>query len=151
MTGQWSSGVPLPEPRPGLVLSYSYLWRHEHDEGRESGIKDRPCAVIVVAETRDGDTEVWVAPITHVEPVNADNAVEIPGPVKRHLDLDDDRSWIMVNEVNIFLWPGPDLRPLPGSRSVFHYGYLPPRLYNEIKEKILVLYRERRAQGVRRS
>lgn len=143
--------MPLPEPRPGLVLSYSYLWRHEHEDGREDGLKARPCAVVVVSETRDGDTEVWVAPITHVEPTNADNAVEIPAPVKHHLGLDDDRSWVMVNEVNIFIWPGPDLRPTPGSKSVFDYGYLPPTLFERIKARMLALHGERRALGVRRT
>jgi hypothetical protein len=40
--------VPLPRPEPGLVLSYSYLWHTEHEEGREEGVKDRPCVIVVV-------------------------------------------------------------------------------------------------------
>jgi len=38
--------VSLPTPRPGLVIRYSYLWAREHDQGREEGVKDRPCAVL---------------------------------------------------------------------------------------------------------
>jgi hypothetical protein len=27
--------MALPDPQPGLVISYSYLWRHEHRAGRD--------------------------------------------------------------------------------------------------------------------
>jgi hypothetical protein len=47
-------------------------------------------------------------------------------PVKRHLGLDDDPSWIVVSEGNEFLWPGYDLRKLPHSDR-YDYGFLPPR------------------------
>jgi hypothetical protein len=33
--------VPFPEPYAGLV-PYSYLWKREHEVGREEGTKDRP-------------------------------------------------------------------------------------------------------------
>jgi hypothetical protein len=32
----------FPEPQPGLIISYAYLWHHEHRAGREEGLKDRP-------------------------------------------------------------------------------------------------------------
>ncbi len=47
--------MALPQPRPGLVVSYSYLWRRERDEGRVEGAKDRPCAIILVAQYDDAD------------------------------------------------------------------------------------------------
>ena len=63
--------MPLPEPAPGLVIAYAYLWRHEHQQGREEGRKVRP-AVIVLAVKRtgkeNGGTEVYLAPITHTPP-----------------------------------------------------------------------------------
>jgi hypothetical protein len=34
--------MPIPTPEPGLVISYAYLWHHEHEAGREEGRKDRP-------------------------------------------------------------------------------------------------------------
>ena len=37
-----------PVPRPGLVIRYSYLWESEAGAGREEGVKDRPCAIILV-------------------------------------------------------------------------------------------------------
>jgi len=43
--------VPLPEPVPGLVIRYSYLWYAEHVLGREEGQKDRPCAIVAAIRT----------------------------------------------------------------------------------------------------
>jgi hypothetical protein len=80
----------LPEPRPGLVIGYSYLWERDFRAGREEGSKDRPCAV------------------------------------KRHLGLDELRSWLICAGVNRFVWPGPDLRPIARQRpGEFAYGMLP--------------------------
>ena len=28
-----------------MVISYAYLWRHQQDQGRDEGGKDRPCVV----------------------------------------------------------------------------------------------------------
>lgn len=47
----------LPAPVPGLVIRYSYLWLEEHRQGREEGVKDRPCAIVLAsAETNEGQT-----------------------------------------------------------------------------------------------
>jgi mRNA-degrading endonuclease toxin of MazEF toxin-antitoxin module len=99
--------MPIPNPEPGLVISYAYLWHHEHQAGREEGQKDRP-SVIVLAVEREADdaTIVTVLPITRGPPADPNSAVEIPLPVKRHPGFDDDRSWIVVDEGNEFLWPG---------------------------------------------
>lgn len=91
--------MPLPEPRPGLVIRYAYLWRSEHERGREEGTKDRPCAV-VLATTRDGEaTRVVVA------------AIEVSAAVKVRLGLDHERFCIVTSEVNVFTKLGSDLRP----------------------------------------
>jgi hypothetical protein len=34
--------MAFPEPQLGLVISYAYLWHHEHRAGRDEGAKDRP-------------------------------------------------------------------------------------------------------------
>jgi hypothetical protein len=47
--------MPIPNPEPGLVISYAYLWHHEHRAGREEGQKDRP-SVIVLAVERETDS-----------------------------------------------------------------------------------------------
>ena len=76
---------------------------------------------------------ITVLPVTHSVPTDLKPAVEIPLPVKRHLGLDDDRSWIVVTEGNEFLWPGYDLRKIP-DRDSFDYGFLPPRLFNRVPD-----------------
>ena len=132
--------MPIPNPETGLVISYSYLWHTEYRTGQEEGRKDRP-AVIVLAVEREGDgaTVVTVLPITHSAPADRALAVEIPQPVKRHLGLDDDRSWIVVAEGNEFLWPGYDLRKLPNSDR-YDYGFLPPRFFNQVVEAFVACY-----------
>lgn len=130
--------VKIPDPFPGLVISYSYLWRHEYQAGREEGIKDRPCAIVLARKTEGQDTIVTVAAITHTPPENPAMAVEIPPAVKKYLALDSERSWIVCNEVNRFVWPGPDLRRIPGKRQKpYIYGVLPPGLFNQVTKTIL--------------
>jgi hypothetical protein len=96
--------MPITNPEPGLVIPMPTLasW---HQTGREEGQKDRPSVIVLTVERgslrrhrRDG--------ITHSAPGNPASAVEIPLPVKRHLGLDDNPSWIVVAEGNEFLWPG---------------------------------------------
>jgi hypothetical protein len=129
--------MAVPEPQLGLVISYAYLWHHEHRAGREEGVKDRPCVIILaMKDAGDGTITVRVAPVTHAQPGNPATALELPLAVKRHLGLDSDRSWIIVDEVNEFAWPGFDLRPLPRTRDSFAYGFLPPRLFADLMMKL---------------
>jgi hypothetical protein len=124
--------VPIPNPEPGLVISYAYLWHREHQAGQEEGRKERPSVIVLAVEREaDGAIIVTVLPITHSAPADPATAVAIPAVVKRHLGLDDDRAWIVVAEGNEFLWPGYDLRKLPHSDR-YDYGFLPPRFYNQV-------------------
>ena len=143
--------MSLPKPRPGLVISYSYLWAEEHHAGRDEGIKDRPCAIIAARQIIEGREIVTVVPVTHSPPRDPLLAIEIPPAIKSHLGLDDLRSWIILGETNDFIWPGPDIRPVPGSFPPrFAYGMLPPGFYAHIRGKILELHRSRRILQVRR-
>jgi hypothetical protein len=86
----------------------------------------------------DGDKEVLVLPITHSPPANPADALEIPTAIKARLALDGERSWIMITEANEFVWPGPDLRPVPGrDTSTIAYGPLPPRFFAHVRDKFL--------------
>ena len=120
--------MAIPNPEPGLVISFDYVWHREHLAGRTEGSKARP-SVIILAIMRKGeeDARVVVLPITHSPPEYPGTAVEIPLAVKTHLGLDSERSWIVVTEGNEFIWPGYDLRKLPHSDR-YDYGFLPPRL-----------------------
>lgn len=122
----------LPEPELGLVISYAYLWRREHLAGHFEGRKDRPCVIVLAVDQGAKGKRVTVVPVTHSEPKNKSLAVELPQAVKRHLHLDAERSWIMLDESNRFIWPGYDLRLAAGANDRYDYGYLPPRLFNAI-------------------
>ena len=116
----------MPEPVPGLVIHYSYLWAEEYGRGQEEGRKDRPCAIILVTADAEGDRSVTVLPITHAQPSDPALAVEIPAATKQRLGLDDERSWACLTEANRFIWPGPDLRPAnAGDMTSVAYGMLP--------------------------
>lgn len=133
--------MPIPTPENGLVISYSYLWQNEYKAGKLEGFKNRPCAMILVVEKNEGEQIVTVAPITHTPPQNPNAAIEIPHKVKQHLGLDGERSWIILDDFNQFQWPGYDLRPIPKSLGKYDYGFLPPALYQQIIEKIVMLHK----------
>jgi hypothetical protein len=133
--------MPIPAPEPGLVISYAYLWHHEHEAGQEEGRKDRPSVIVLAVERQaDDSTVVTVLPITHNAPAIAAGGIEIPGPVKRHLGLDDSRSWIIVSEGNEFDWPGYDLRKI-GRGDRYDYGLLPPRFFDQVLGAFMAWHR----------
>jgi len=144
--------VNLPDPEPGLVIRYSYLWLREHRQGQEEGVKDRPCAIVLAARPHDDHTQVIVVPVTHSPPDDFAEALELPGAVKRHLGLDSERSWIVLNESNLFEWPGPDLRRV-GDRDdgSVAYGLLPPRFFAELRRRFVELEAAARSRRVRRT
>lgn len=102
----------FPQPEAGLVISYSYLWSDEAKAGHVEGRKNRPCAIVLVVQQSEGKAPVvTVVPITHSPHSTPDATIEIPPAIKRHLGLDDQPSWIVLDDFNVFTWPGFDLRP----------------------------------------
>jgi len=99
-----------------------------------------------------GETIVTALPITHSAARASAETVEIPLAVKRRLGLDEARSWVIVSEVNRFLWPGPDLRPVSRNEpGRFEYGLLPPSLFRQIREKFLAAAAAQRLAVVQRT
>jgi hypothetical protein len=144
--------VSWPAPQPGLVIRYSYLWRREALAGREEGVKDRPCAVVIAHYDNNRVMRVHVLPITHAPPAGDDLAIEIPAPVKARLGLDSERSWVVVSEANVFAWPGPDLRLLPGKGpESAAYGFLPPAFFRVVRDRFLAADRDKKARLVART
>lgn len=131
--------MALPEPVPGLVISYAYLWRDEALRGQEEGRKDRPCVIVLSVRTAEGKTIVTVAPVTHTPPNHPDSAIELPPDTKRRLGLDGERSWIVAADLNRFIWPGADLRPIRRGSRDYAFGLLPPSVYRALRDKVLAL------------
>lgn len=141
--------MPLPDPRPGLVIRYDYLWTREAAAGREQG-KERPACLVAAADSLVSPRFVVILPITHSRPDKNSVGVEIPARVREALALDDAPSWIIVSEHNVDEWPNAGLAPMPGRSGVFSYGFIPPGLFAQVKAKFLELYGKGRSQGVRR-
>ena len=135
-------------PEPGLVIRYSYLWAAEAAEGRDDGVKDRPCAVVLVIREVGRRPRVRVLPVTHSAPIDPNSAMEIPPETKRRLGLDDAKSWIVLNEANDFSWPGPDLRSsVQGDLQTVIYGALPPLFFAALRKRLAA----QRGRLIRRS
>ncbi len=139
--------MALPEPKPGLVIRYDYLWTHEAAAGRDQG-KDRPACLVAASDSTVHPRFVVILPITHTPP--DDTGVEIPARVAHALGLDDAPSWVVVSEYNVDEWPNSGLAPLPGRPGVFSYGFIPPRLFARVKAKFLESSGQGQRRGVRR-
>lgn len=122
------------EPAIGLVIRHAYLWWNEARTGREEGRKDRPCVIVHLRVNEYSERETYICPVTHAPPEIPEKAMEIPAATKKRLGLDDERSWIITTEVNRFIWPGPDLRPVPGGG--YAYGLLPGAMTRDLVAQI---------------
>ena len=147
--------MALPTPEPGLVIRYSYLWHSESIKGQLEGIKDRPCAIVITTRDTHNKSLVSVVPITHTKPFNLDEAIEIPKATKTRLGLSDhdsERSWVILSEINRFIWPGPDLRSITrGKTDEYEYGLLPPAFFDQLRNKLLEVIRKSQTSVVKRS
>ena len=115
----------IPAPKPGLVIRYSFLWSHEHERGSSEGCKDRPCVIILLemsgAAARD---RVSVLPITHLPPGGKKGShLKLTPDECRSIGLDGEDHWVVLDEVNRFVWPGYDLRMISGTDRC-EYGRL---------------------------
>src|SRR6266566_2882932 len=128
-----------------MVVRYSFLWSSEARAGETEGRKDRPCVTITtVKRDPDGRFRVRVLPIRH-RPSEPERSIAIPAKVKRHLGLDADASWILLDEVNEFFWPGVDLRPVSRLKpGVWTFGVLPTEIFDEIRTRLRQMLRQRR-------
>ncbi len=141
--------MAIPDPEPGLVVHFNYLWSSEFDRGREEARYPRPCAIVLsYRRTADGATIAMLAPITHSEPRPGDRAIEIPQAVKKQLGLDDLKSWVMVDEVNETAWPGFDLQT--NAEGQYAYGFIPPNLFRRIKAEMMQVLKDSRLRRVPR-
>ena len=139
------------EPRIGSVIRYSYLWDRQRRAGQVEGEKDRPCALVAAVKRVDGRILVRVLPITTRQPERDQRAVELTDLARQRLGLDAPTSWILVDESNEFVWPGPDVRPLPGKEpATIHHGFLASGTIRRVIASMLVSIRAKSHIAVRR-
>lgn len=142
--------MTTPDPVPGLIVGFSFLWSHEAARGLTEGQKDRPCVVIATFDAHPGKRAI-LAPITHTAPLDPAEAIALPAAIKSRLGLDDSAAWLVCSELNITNWPGFDLRPAAGRPAgTFHYGMLPPGLYEDARQLVTRLHSTKQAKTVSR-
>lgn len=98
------------QPPIGHVIAYEYLWRSQR-ASREDGAKTYPAALILARNDQGPAPLVYALGISHKPPLPRERAIQIPAKLKRWLGLDEETSWIYTDQLNVFVWPGPDLRP----------------------------------------
>ena len=138
----------LEPPQPGQVIGYRYLWWGEHRKGHEEGAKERPCAVVYAVKNVSGKTRVYVLPITHTKPFEAEGAIELLQRWKEPLGLDAQPSWIITSELNHFEWPGVDIRGT--SADSISYGFLPAKVVTKLRQLIRERVRNERIRALDR-
>jgi hypothetical protein len=141
--------MTLPDPQPGLVIRYDYLWTREAAAGRQQG-KDRPACLVAATDSTVNPRFVVVLPIMHTAPSGDTVGIEIPAKVRAAIGLDDAPSWVIVSDHNVDEWPNAGLAPIPGRTGMFSYGFVPPGLFKQIKSKFLELADAGQGAGIRR-
>lgn len=141
--------MSFPEPRPGLVIRYDYLWSHEAAAGHDQG-KERPACLVAAMDPEVSPRFVVILPIMHKRPDKNTVGVEIPVKVRQALGLDDGPSWVIASEHNVDEWPNAGVALLPGRPGVFSYAFIPPGLFAQVKAKFLELHEKGRTGRVRR-
>jgi hypothetical protein len=128
------------------------LWAREAARGLEEGGKHRPAAVVlVVRQSGTAAARVSVLAITHSEPTQHVEALEIPASVARKAGLDAGRAWVVLSEFNEFVWPGFDLAPIPGrTPRTVAYGFLTPGFFSKLRDRWLRLDAANKSRGVDR-
>lgn len=141
------------QPEAGLVIRYDYLWRDEEKAGRADGVKDRPCAIVLMSKERpDKSRDVYVCAITHSPPRQGETALEIPDKVAKHLNLDSERMWVKTQEVNKFIWEEGRI-PFGVSKTPdgkWSYGMIPKALGQQIYEQAIANSRKDALDVVKR-
>ncbi|WP_337739546.1 hypothetical protein [Agrobacterium vitis] len=142
--------MTYPDPIPGLVVRYNYLWRKDELSGFTIGDKDRPCAIILSSKKTG---VVTVVPITHSPPESGEEhlSIEIPTDICRQCGLDDGGNYIRLGETNRFLWPGIHLRNLPSAPSRVDYGMLPKAFFDDVLARIIDMVEKQMVSVSKRS
>lgn len=140
--------MKLPDPVPGLVIRYNYLWYDDKIKGLSEGTKDRPCAIIIASKKTGA---VTVAPITHSQPEPGEESfsVEVPAGVAKQIGLDAEVNYVRL-ELNRFEWPGDHLRPLPHDPDRIDYGMVPKEFFDAIRKRFAELVRQNLLHQTRR-
>lgn len=112
------------KPTAGEVFRYPFLWKREELSGETEGRKKRPVCIAVTVARHDGETVVFILPITTQPPKPARHALEVPEIESQRVGLETHvRKWIMLDEVDTdiversYVWD--DRKPLGAFSPAF--------------------------------
>nr|WP_294511161.1 hypothetical protein [uncultured Rhodopila sp.] len=105
--------------------------------------------MVAIPRDEHGETRVAVVPVTHTAPSDPSTSIQLPRAVKAALGLDAEASWVRLDELTVFSWPGYDMRPIPGTDRIDH-GPLPRPLFEHIRDGVIALHKARRVKQVKR-
>ena len=135
------------KPAAGDVFRYPFLWKREQLVGETEGRKKRPVCIAVTAINRDGETLVFILPITTQSPLPGRYAVEVPQIESKRVGLETHvRKWVMLDEINTdvversYVWD--DRKPL---------GTFSPAFTHDLRAKLLALVKRQSAGFVDRT
>lgn len=130
-------------PEPGLVIRYDFLWKEEEEAGKIDGLKDRPCAIIIVAEPdQNNSSNVFLCPITHSPIQVGETGMEVPAKLARHLRLDSAISWVKTHQINTVIWEENRLPygVVPAFKDQVVFGKLPQsfaqKIFQQVKDNL---------------
>ncbi|THV23841.1 growth inhibitor PemK [Peteryoungia ipomoeae] len=144
------------EPPIGHVVAYEYLWSSKAGR-RQDGEKTYPTALLLAKKDEFGSTIVYALGISHMKPQAGRRALQVPEKLCRHIGLDDRPQWIYTDELNLFVWPRPDLRPaqwISRKRLVEDtcvLGALPRDWFDLVKQHFAESYRLRQLAPTKRT
>ncbi len=89
-------------PKEGDVWDYPYLWARRDRAGETDGRKNRPAAVPILIERRDGQHWIALLAITSQPPAANRRALPAPEIERKRSGLSGDGdSWIILDEHNV--------------------------------------------------
>ena len=144
------------EPPVGYLISYEYLWLSKA-QMREDGESAYPTAIVAARRDVGPASIAYALGISHKRPLPDERALEVPRKLKRWLGLDGETSWLYTDQVNIFVWPGPDLRPggwlsnLPSARESCVIAALPADWFEMVKGHLTQSYHLQKVKTVKRT
>ena len=91
----------MRKPYVGEVFIYPFLWKRQQNQGETEGRKPRPVCMAVTSTTADGNTVLFIVPITTLPPRDGRIAVEVPMTEAKRAGLDTaKRCWVILDEYN---------------------------------------------------
>jgi hypothetical protein len=156
--GRWKyDPLKIPaKPPVGHLIAYAYLWQSQSNT-REDGSKTYPTAVVMAREDIGSVPLAYVLGISHKPPMAEERALEVPPKLKRYLGMDAKPTWIYTDQLNVFAWPGPDLRlaeeisRLPTARGGCVIGALPTDWFEQVKAHLAESHRLKAVKAVNRT